>query len=38
MNVSMTEHENGDLLNNTGDCLIGVTAWAGLTIFWFQYP
>ena len=32
MKFSMTEHEKGDLLN-TGDCVIEVTAWAGLTVF-----
>jgi hypothetical protein len=30
MKFSMTGQEKGDLLN-TGDCLIDVTAWAGLT-------
>ena len=33
MKFAMTEQENCDLLNfNTGDCLIEVTVWAGLTV------
>ena len=43
MKFSMTGQEKGDLLIvlNTGDCLIEVTTWAGLTIlnffFWFMH-
>jgi hypothetical protein len=33
MTFSMTLQENGDCLK-TGDCLIEVTAWAGLTVYW----
>jgi hypothetical protein len=32
MTFSMTLQENGDCLK-TGDCLIEVTAWAGLTVY-----
>jgi len=32
MKLSMTRQEKGDLFN-TGDCLIGVTACAGLIVF-----
>ena len=30
--LSMTGQEKGDLLINTGDCLIEVTTWVGLTV------
>ena len=32
MEFSMTGQQKGDLFN-TGDCLIEVTAWAGLTVY-----
>ena len=32
MKFSMTVQENSHIFN-TGDCLIDVTAWAGLTVY-----
>ena len=32
----MTGLEKDDLFNNTGDCLIEVTAWVGLTVYLLQ--
>jgi hypothetical protein len=33
MIFSVTGQEKGYLLFNTGDCLIEVTTWAGLTVY-----